>query len=116
MAKYAISQEGIDALQTLSSRLVESTSSIDDASKVLYSTIEGVSDGLGVYEKDIYILLRDVINTNQKGKESVDQLTRISIPRQILEIEKLLILCGGDSSDEDPDEPPQKKLVLRRHR
>ena len=99
MAKYAISQEGIDALQTLSSRLVESTSSIDDASKVLYSTIEGVSDGLGVYEKDIYILLRDVINTNQKGKESVDQLTRISIPKQILEIEKLLILCGGDSSD-----------------
>ena len=77
MAKYAISQEGIDALQTLSSRLVESTSSIDDASKVLYSTIEGVSDGLGVYEKDIYILLRDVINTNQKGKKSVNQLTKI---------------------------------------
>ena len=64
MAKYAISQEGIDALQTLSSRLVESTSSIDDASKVLYSTIEGVSDGLGVYEKDIYIVIVNTILHN----------------------------------------------------
>ena len=116
MAKYAISQEGIDSLQTLASKLFESTSSIDDASKVLYSTIEGISDGLGVYKKNVYVLLRDIITTNQKGKNSVEQLTRISIPKRILEIEKLLILCGGDFSDGNLDEPPQKILVLQRHR
>ena len=114
MAKYAISREGIDSLQALSSQLNNATSAIDDVSQTLYTSIQSIEEGLGVYEKDIYVLLREIITTNQRGKESVEQLTRFSIPKQILQIEKLLILCG-DGSGDDPDEPPQKKLVLRRH-
>lgn len=115
MAKYAISREGIESLQALAAELNNSTNSIDDASKTLYTAISALDEGLGVFQKDIYVLLKEVINTNNRGKESVEQLTKFSIPKQILQIERLLILCGDDSSD-DPDEPPQKKLVLRRHR
>lgn len=115
MAKYAISREGIESLHALSGQLNSATSAIDDASQTLYASIQSIEEGLGVYEKDIYVLLKQIISTNQRGKESVEQLTRFSIPKQVLQIEKLLILCGDDSG-EDPDEPPQKKLVLRRHR
>ena len=53
MAKYAISQEGLDSLDKLSAGLMQVVTGIDDACKTLYTKIERLESGLGVYEKDI---------------------------------------------------------------
>ena len=81
MAKYAISQEGLDSLDKLSNDLMQVVTGIDDACKTLYTKIEGLESGLGVYEKDILICIREVIATNQQGKEGVSHLVATAIPR-----------------------------------
>lgn len=114
MAKFAISPEGIDCLQKLSHDLTCATHSIDDAGRTLYNSIEGCADGLGIYEKEVLLLLRQIFETNKQGKDAVEQLTSISIPKQILQIEKLLLLFSDFGDSDDDEEPPQKKLVLKR--
>lgn len=113
MAKYAISQEGLDSLDKLSKELLQVVTGIDDACKTLYDKIEGLESGLGVYEKDILVCIREVITENQQGKESVAHLVSTAIPRQRAIIEEIMSMIGG-TSDDDDDQPPQKKLVLRR--
>ena len=49
MAKYAISQEGLDSLDKLSAGLMQVVTGIDDACKTLYTKIERLESGLGVY-------------------------------------------------------------------
>lgn len=46
MAKYAISQEGLDSLDKLSNELMQVVTGIDDACKTLYTRIEGLESGL----------------------------------------------------------------------
>lgn len=82
MAKYAISQEGLDSLDKLSNDLTQVVTGIDDACKTLYTKIEGLESGLGVYEKDILICIREVIAANQQGKEGVSHLVATAIPQQ----------------------------------
>lgn len=65
MAKYAISQEGLDSLDKLSGELMQVVTGIDDACKTLYTKVEGLESGLGVYEKDILLCLREVIAANK---------------------------------------------------
>lgn len=113
MAKYAISQEGIDSLDKLSNELMLAVSGIDDACRVLYSKIEALESSLGVYEKDILICIREVLAKNQQGKEGVVHLVSTAIPQQKAIIEEIMSMVGGTSDDSD-DQPPQKKLVLRR--
>ena len=48
MAKYAISQEGLDSLDKLSGELMQVVTGIDDACKTLYTKVEGLESGLGV--------------------------------------------------------------------
>lgn len=74
MAKYAISQEGLDSLDKLSNELMQVVTGIDDACKTLYTKIEGLESGLGVYEKDILVCIREVVAANQQGKEGVAHL------------------------------------------
>ena len=71
MARYAISQEGLDSLDKLSAELMQVVSGIDDACKTLYCKVEGLESGLGVYEKDILLCLREVIAANKQGKDGV---------------------------------------------
>lgn len=113
MAKYAISQEGLDSLDKLSNDLMQIVTGIDDACKTLYTKIEGLESGLGVYEKDILVCIREVIAANQRGKDGVTHLVSAAIPRQRAIIEEIMSMIGG-TSDDDDDQPPQKKLVLRR--
>ena len=113
MAKYAISQEGLDSLDKLSNELMQVVTGIDDACKTLYTKIEGLESGLGVYEKDILACIREVVAANQQGKEGVAHLVATAIPRQKAIIEEIMSMVGGTSGD-DEDQPPQKKLVLRR--
>ena len=114
MAKYAISQEGLDSLDKLSNELMEIVTGIDDACRQLYAQSEGLGSGLGVYEKDILVCIREVVAANQQGKEGVAHLVATAIPRQKAIIEEIMSMVGGTSGDDD-DQPPQKKLVLRRH-
>lgn len=113
MAKYAISQEGLDSLDKLSNELIQVVTGMDDACKTLYDKIEGLEAGLGVYEKDILVCIREVIAANQQGKNGVAHLVSTAIPRQRAIIEEIMSMIGGTSGDDD-DQPPQKKLVLRR--
>lgn len=113
MAQYAISQEGLDSLDKLSNDLRQVVIGINDACRNLHSQIEGLESGLGVYEKDILICIRDVISINNAGSTSIEYLTDISIPECRRRIEEFMYFWGGSSGDDD-DPPPQKKLVLRR--
>ena len=113
MAKYAISQEGLNSLDKLSNDLIQVIVGIDDACKALYTRIEGLESGLGLYEKDILQCIREVVTANRHGKESVEYLVTASIPAQKAIIEELMSMVGGTSGDDD-DQPPQKKLVLKR--
>ena len=113
MAKYAISQEGLDSLDKLSAELMQVVTGIDDACKTLYTKVEGLESGLGVYEKDILLCLREVIAANKQGKYGVAHLVTTAIPRQKAIIEEIMAMVGGTSGD-DEAQPPQKKLVLRR--
>lgn len=112
MAKYAISQEGLDSFDKLSSELMQVVTGIDDACKTLYSKIEGLESGLGVYEKDILLCIREVIAANQQGKDGVSYMVTNAIPKQKAIIEEIMSMVGGTGDDDD--QPPQKKLVLRR--
>lgn len=113
MAKYAISQEGLDSLDKLSNDLLQVVLGIDDACRTLYAKIEGLEAGLGVYEKDILMCIREVVAANNQGKESVSHLVATAIPQQKAIIEEIISMVGGADGDDD-DQPPQKKLVLRR--
>ena len=113
MAKYAISQEGLDSLDKLSAELMQVVTGIDDACKTLYTKVEGLKSGLGVYEKDILLCLREVIAANKQWKDGVAHLVTTAIPRQKAIIEEIMAMVDGTSGD-DEAQPPQKKLVLRR--
>ena len=113
MAKYAISQEGLYSLDKLSNNLLQVVIGIDDACRTLYTKIEGLESGLGIYEKEILICLREVVAANNQGKEGVSHLVATAIPKQKAIIEEIMSMIGGTDGDDD-DQPPQKKLVLRR--
>ena len=113
MAKYAISQEGLDSLDKLSAGLIQVVTGIDDACKTLYTKIERLESGLGVYEKDILLCLREVIAANKQGKDGGAHLVTTAIPRQKAIIEEIMAMVDETSGD-DEAQPPQKKLVLRR--
>lgn len=113
MAKYAISQEGLDSLDKLSNELMQVITGIEDACKTLYTKIEGLESSLGVYEKDILICIREVVAANQQGREGVAHLVSTAIPRQKAIIEEIMSMIGETSGD-DESQPPQKELVLRR--
>lgn len=112
MAKYAISEEGIESLIEMAKRLRQSSENINVLSKQFYDFIEGISDGLGVYHKEILELVRDILRKNQESKEDVDILSNEKIPKLANELYDLWMNGLGDdtSSDEDPD---QKRLVKK---
>ena len=113
MAKYAISQEGLYSLDKLSNNLLQVVTGIDDACRTLYTKIEGLESGRGIYEKEILICIREVVAANNQGKEGVSHLVATAIPKQKAIIAEIMSMIGGTDGDDD-DQPTQKKLVLRR--
>ena len=75
MAKYGISQEGVDALNQLAQDMMNINNDIEQSGRTLKGQISGLSDGLGVYEDEIIELVDEVNNAQEKGRESLIKLS-----------------------------------------
>ena len=75
MAKYGISQEGVDALSQLASDMMNINNDIEQSGRTLKGQLSGLSDGLGVYEDEIIDLVDEVNNAQEKGRESLIKLS-----------------------------------------
>ena len=75
MAQYGINKEGVDSLNQLAQDMSTINDDILENGKKLKATIVGLGDGLGVYESQILDLVDNVNTTQEKGRESVEQLT-----------------------------------------
>lgn len=116
MAKYAISNEGLDALRTLATNLQVASDDIILSSSKLINEINGLEDGLGVYYEHILLLVEKILLSVKQAKEGddgVDALSQVHIPRWISAIEELYGLGSGSESD---DELAHKVLTLKRTR
>lgn len=114
MAVYAISREGIEALQTLALNIQNAGNDILNSSVMLLNEINGLETELGVYYQHILLLVKKIILTIQQAKEGddgIDSLSQRHIPRLINAIETVY---GFDSGSDDDDVPYQKEKVLRR--
>lgn len=75
MAKYGINKEGVDALNQLASDLGSINKDIEDDGKKLKTTVSSLGDNLGIYEDQILELIENVNKAQQKGRDSIQQLS-----------------------------------------
>lgn len=75
MAVYGISKEGVSALKQLAADMGTLNSDIQECGKTLKGQVSALGEGLGIYEEQILDLIADVNQTQEKGRESVEQLT-----------------------------------------
>lgn len=75
MAKYGINKEGVDALNQLANDLGSINKDIEDDGKKLKSTVSSLGDNLGIYEDQILELIENVNQAQQRGRESIQQLS-----------------------------------------
>lgn len=75
MAIYGINKEGVEALNQLANDLGNINNDIDDDGKKLKNTVSSLGDNLGIYEDQILELIENVNATQQKGRESIQQLS-----------------------------------------
>ena len=75
MAKYGINKEGVASLNQLANDLGTINKDIEDDGKKLKSTVSGLSDNLGIYEEQIIELIDKVNTEQQKGSDSIQQLS-----------------------------------------
>ena len=74
MAIYGINKEGAEALKQLSTDLRSLNNDIAESCKTLHNKINGLSNELGIYEKPILEVLKNVLSTQKRGSESIDIL------------------------------------------
>lgn len=58
MAKYGISEEGVESLRKLSNNLLSGTVALDDAGTLLERQMLALDERLGIYEDEIFELIR----------------------------------------------------------
>lgn len=75
MAKYGINKEGVASLNQLANDLGNINKDIEDDGKKLKTTVSGLSDNLGIYEEQINELIDKVNTEQQKGRDSIQQLS-----------------------------------------
>lgn len=75
MAKYGISQEGVDALNQLARDMMNINTEMEQCGRTLKGQISGLSDELGVYGDEIIELVDEVNNAQEKGRESLIKLS-----------------------------------------
>lgn len=75
MAKYGINKEGVDSLNQLANDLSNINNDIEEDGKKLKNTVSSLGDNLGIYEEQIIELIESVNNVQQKGRDSIQQLS-----------------------------------------
>lgn len=75
MARYGINKEGVASLNQLANDLCNINNEIEDDGKKLKNTVSGLGDDLGIYEEQIIDLVEKVNSEQQKGRESIQQLS-----------------------------------------
>lgn len=75
MAKYGINKEGVDALNQLANDLGSINKDIEDDGKKLKATVSSLGDNLGIYDDQILELIENVNKSQQKGRDSIQQLS-----------------------------------------
>lgn len=89
MAKYGISKEGADSLKQLATDLSNLNNDIQECGRKLTATVNGLGDGLGIYEEPILDLIAEVNRTQEKGRDSVELLTG-KVKKCLSEVETLI--------------------------
>ena len=113
MAKYAISQEGADAMKALAKGLLSSANSIIDASRRLAQITASLSDGLGIYADEIGEIINNNTGVLLKNKEDIEALaaTVYNKSEQILQLSQLML--DGSSGDDMADGSSQANQSKR---
>ncbi len=75
MAKFGISNEGVQSLNQLASDMSRLNDDIRNAGRTLKSSVSACGDGLGIYEEEINDLVDSVNTAQESGRESIEQLT-----------------------------------------
>lgn len=75
MAKYGISQEGVDSLNQLAQDMMNINNNIEQCGRALKGKVSGLGQELGVYEEQINELVDEVNNAQEKGRESLIKLS-----------------------------------------
>ena len=94
MAKYGISKEGASALKQLATDMSNLNNDIQACGKTLRNKVSGLGEGLGVYEEEILDLVSGVNRAQEKGRESVEQLTA-KVKKMAADVEALVSMGLG---------------------
>ena len=116
MAKYAVSPQGVDALHKLAADLTQAVDDVEISSSRLVEAIDSLEPDLGIYYKEILLIVREILSTLKEFQDEEDgilYLIRKRIPHLIAVMEELIRmgLCSGED-----EEPAEKVLVLKRSR
>lgn len=93
MAKYAINQEGAEALKALGKSILVTCNEIMAASERLQTFVTGMEDNLGIYGTEILTLIRQNKNSLLSNKEAIEETAR----RISAQGDEILELMGFDS-------------------
>lgn len=97
MAKYAISQEGADAMRRLSIDITSSIEGIEQSTATLKSQIMGYMDELGVYGLDIWAMTLQIDGILEDKKDALVGLAE-KVSQKSDEIMELIGLNSSSSS------------------
>ena len=93
MAKYAINQEGAEALKALGKSILVTCNEIMAASERFQTFVTGMEDDLGIYGSEILTLIRQNKNSLLSNKEAIEETAR----RISAQGDEILELMGFDS-------------------
>ena len=74
MARFAISQEGADAMRQVSQNIISSVDGIDQSTKNLKTQIMGYMDNLGVYGLDIWAMTMQIDSILEDRRDALLEL------------------------------------------
>ena len=97
MARFAISQEGADAMRQVSQNIISSVDGIDQSTKNLKTQIMGYMDDLGVYGLDIWAMTMQIDNILEDRRDALLELAEKANQKsdEILELIGFAISGGG---------------------
>ncbi len=94
MARFAISQEGADAMRQVSQNIISSVDGIDQSTKNLKTQIMGYMDDLGIYGLDIWAMTMQIDNILEDRRDALLELAEKANQKS----DEILELIGLGSS------------------